>query len=121
MFPQLNWYGGWTLILLAFLSGAAIGLFFHRDEFWGGYDSWRRRLARLGHIAMAALGLLNVTYSLAPPAGRVAGSALLAGAITMPIVCFLSAWKKPLRHLFFIPVTLLLLAVVLILISGKHP
>ena len=121
MFQQINWYGGWALMLAAFVSGAGIGLFFHREDFWGGYDSWRRRLARLGHIALAALGLVNVTYSLAPSAGRAAGAALLAGAVAMPVVCFLSAWKKPLRRLFFIPVALLGLAVILILVWGKHP
>jgi hypothetical protein len=121
MVRQINWYGGWSLLLLAFVSGAGIGLFFHRDEFWGGYDSWRRRLARLGHIAMAALGILNVVYSLAPRPNPIAGDFLLAGAFAMPTVCFLSAWKKPLRHLFAIPVALLSLAVVLILFSGRQP
>jgi len=119
MAGRINWFGGWSLILLAFASGAGIGLFFHRDDFWGGYDSWRRRLARLGHIAMAALGILNVVYSLAP-AAAVAGDCLLAGAIAMPAVCFLSAWRKPLRALFFIPVTLLIAAVILILATGRH-
>jgi len=28
----------------------------------------------------------------------------IAGTITMPLVCFLSAWRKPLRHLFPVPV-----------------
>ena len=28
----------------------------------------------------------------------------LAALISMPLVCFLTAWKKPFRHLFFIPV-----------------
>ena len=121
MIPTLNWYGGWTLILLAFLSGAAIGLSFHRDDFLGGYASWRRRLLRLGHIAMAALGIMNVAYSAAPAASRTAGQALFAGAIAMPVVCFLSAWKKPFRHLFFLPVALLCLAVVLILFFGRQP
>jgi hypothetical protein len=118
---QLNWYGGWTLVLLAFVAGAMLGLFFHRDDFWGGYASWRRRMARLGHIALAALGIMNAVYALAPVRGNTAGAALLAGAIAMPAVCFLSAWKKPLRHLFFIPVTLLGLAVVLILVLGRKP
>jgi len=121
MIRQVNWYGGWGLILGAFAVGAGIGLFFHRDEFWGGYASWRRRLSRLGHIAMAALGIVNVIYSLAPAPSPVAGAVLLSGALTMPSVCFLSAWKKRLRHLFFIPVVLLVLAVILILVSGSHP
>ena len=49
----LNWYAGWILILTAFLTGAGLGLSFHREDFWGGYASFRRRLVRLGHIALA--------------------------------------------------------------------
>jgi hypothetical protein len=121
MTAQLNWYGGWSLVLLAFLTGAVIGLFFHRDDFWGGYSSWRRRITRLGHIAMAALGLMNVVYSLAPAASPAAGVALLGGAIAMPTVCFLCAWKKSFRLLFFIPVAMLVFAIVMILASGRQP
>jgi len=117
----LNWYGGWSLILAAFAIGAAVGLFFHNEQFWGGYASWRRRMARLGHIALAALGMLNLIYSLSPGAGGLAGGLLLAGGVAMPAVCFLGAWRKPLRHLFFIPVSLLVLAVVIILVSGANP
>lgn len=117
----LNFVAGWWLVLAAFLTGAAIGLGFHREEFLGGYGSFRRRLLRLGHIALAALGMLNVLYGISPlpaPAtrgGAIAGTLLLAGAIAMPSVCFLSAWRAPFRHLFFVPVTLLIGAVGLIL------
>lgn len=121
MHSNLNWYAGWTAILLGFAVGAATGLFFHRDDFWGGYASWRRRLTRLGHVAMIALGMLNVLYSVAPAASSVAGPTLLAGTIAMPAVCFLSAWRKSFRYLFFIPVGLLGLAVVLTILSGPHP
>jgi hypothetical protein len=114
----LNWFAGWSLILAAFVTGAAIGLFFHREDFWGGYATFRRRIVRLGHIALAALGLMNVVYSLSPwpPAstweGRAASIGFVVGGLSMPAVCFLAGWKKPLRHLFFIPVTALILAVV---------
>jgi hypothetical protein len=50
-------------VLLAFATGAGLGLFFHRDDFLGGYNSFRRRIVRLGHIALAALGMLNVIFS----------------------------------------------------------
>jgi hypothetical protein len=97
-----------------------VGLGFHREDFLGGYGSFRRRLLRLGHIALAALGALNIVYGLSPMdmAGRwtdVAGRLLLAGAIAMPAVCFLSAWRESFRQLFFVPVTLLIAAVVLII------
>jgi hypothetical protein len=122
MIHSLNFVAGWWMILLAFVTGALIGLGFHREEFLGGYGSFRRRLVRLGHIALAALGGLNVLYGISPvPDGSARidiapGPVLLAGAIAMPVVCFLSAWRKPFRHLFFVPVTLLIAAVILILI-----
>ena len=123
-FHELNWFGGWILILLAFVTGAGIGLFFHRPEFWGGYDSFRRRIVRLGHIALAALGMMNVLFSLSPwpsPESSMANPAswsLLAGGISMPVVCFLSGWRSSMRHLFFIPVTCLITAVVSILLGA---
>ena len=46
----LNFIAGWWLILAAFVSGAVIGLGFHREEFLGGYGSFRRRLLRLGQL-----------------------------------------------------------------------
>jgi len=42
------------------------------------------------------------------------GMLLVAGAVAMPLVCFLSAWRTPFRKLFFVPVVLLVAAVVLI-------
>lgn len=62
----LNWYAGWISILLAFITGAILGTFFYRREWMGGYDSFRRQITRLGHIALAALGTMNVVYSLSP-------------------------------------------------------
>lgn len=29
----LNWHFGWWLVLSAFVTGAAIGLFFHHEQF----------------------------------------------------------------------------------------
>ncbi len=118
---HLNLFAGWSLVLASFASGAAIGLGFHRDDFLGGYASLRRRMLRLGHISLGALGLLNVIYGILPAAGggaldAWAGGLLLAGAIVMPLVCFLTAWREPFRQLFFLPVTLLMAAVVLVLI-----
>ena len=52
---------------------------------------------------------------------RVTGtlSALIIGAITMPCCCFLSAWKKPLRHLFPVPVLAILVGVTLLLAGWR--
>ncbi|MCG3150436.1 MAG: hypothetical protein PCFJNLEI_03922 [Verrucomicrobiae bacterium] len=111
----MNWIIGWWLILAGFLSGAVLGLFFHRDGFLGGYGSFQRRMLRLGHIACAALGMLNLIVGLSP----VASLWLAVGSVTMPAVCFLTAWRKPFRHLFFVPVVSLVVGVIIMLSGGR--
>jgi hypothetical protein len=105
---------GWILILCGFASGAALGLGFHRESFLGGYASLRRRLLRLAHIALIALGALNVLYALMPFAGssdgaqRIASAALIVGSLAMPATCALVAAAPRLRPLFVFPVSALL-------------
>ena len=111
MDPHAQLVFAWGWMLMGLLSGVALGLGFHKAEFMGGYDGWRRRLARLGHIAFFGTGLLNlfcaftwkvfvIESTLMPAVGWL----LVAGAVSMPTVCLLSAWRKPFRHLFPIPV-----------------
>jgi hypothetical protein len=113
---MMNWYFGWGSILTAFLTGATIGLYFHREDFLGGYASFRRRILRLGHIALAALGMINILYGLSSMASQpsfgaqVASVGFIVGGVTMPAVCFLSSWRVGFRHLFFIPVSALVIA-----------
>lgn len=120
----LNWQFGWLLMLAAFGTGAVMGLWFHREDFMGGYNSFRRRLVRLGHIAFAALGMLNILYALSPwPApgtwtGDAASICFVVGGIAMPVICFLTAWRQGFRHLFALPVTALVAAVVLTCAGG---
>jgi len=120
----LNWTVGWWLILAGFVVGAGLGLGFHRQDFWGGYDSFRRRIVRLGHIALEALGLLNLLFAMSPwprPEtwwSAAASPCFVAGGVAMPCVCFLAAWKKPFRHLFVLPVLALVLAVAFTLAGG---
>jgi len=47
---HMNILAGWLGVLGGVLSGAVIGLFFHRDDWAGGYGSFSRRMLRLGHI-----------------------------------------------------------------------
>lgn len=120
---MINWYFGWSLILSAFVTGAIIGLFFYRENFLGGYNSFRRRILRLGHIAQAALGMMNVIAGNGQIANGVefpllAQWSLIVGGISMPAVCFLSAWNPKCRHLFFIPVVSLITAAIEVLKAG---
>lgn len=124
----LNLLAGWIGMLGGVLSGALIGLFFHREEWMGGYASFRRRMTRLGHISFFGLGFLNMaaafTLHLAPLPWlpeRVASLALVAAAATMPLCCFLAAWRKPFRHLFPLPVAGVLVGVVVLLTAWVHP
>ncbi len=100
----------WVAILVGLLTGTAIGLHFHREEWLGGYDSWRRRLVRLGHIALLGTGLLNLAFVETVEAAalrevpKLPSVLFILGTVSMPSVCFLAAWRKPLRRLFFIPV-----------------
>jgi hypothetical protein len=84
----VNWYEGWSMILVGFASGAALGLFFHHENFLGGYGSFRRRMLRLGHIACAALGMLNLIVALSPQTSPL----LVAGK---------SIWEATTGHVFF--------------------
>lgn len=117
-------YAAWTGILLGFIAGAAIGLFFHKENWLGGYSSWSRRMARLGHISFFGIAFINLAYATSMTVFNFAAPGvypsylLLAGAITMPLICFLSAYKKPFRHLFFLPACCLIAGVFMIIKGG---
>jgi hypothetical protein len=99
-----------------------MGLFFWREDWLGGYGSWRRRMTRLAHVSFFGLGVINIAFTLsvsqlALPRGFALASAsfcLCVGAATMPLVCYLAAWRKPFRHLFFVPVTVVVAGVALL-------
>ena len=95
--------------MIGCVAGAVPGLFFHNKEWLGGYDSWGRRMTRLAHISFFGIGFINLSFALtARSLGLEAGLAvpsilLVIGAVAMPTVCYLCAWKDIFRHIFFIP------------------
>src|SRR5882757_8842390 len=107
---QINLLAAWAGMLLGFLSGLALGLFFHREDWLGGYGSFTRRLYRLGHISFFGLGAVNFFFyftARAMPSSTLlalASSAFIAGAITMPICCLIMAHFPNTRSLFALPV-----------------
>ncbi len=123
MVAHANLLAGWIGILVGFVAGAVAGLFFWREEWLGGYGSWRRRMVRLGHISFFGLGLINILFALTVGVLGIAASRalawssalLIAGAIFMPLVCYLSAWRMNMRHLFPIPVSCLLIGAVILI------
>jgi len=114
---MMNLAFGWIWITMGFLTGAALGMGFHKEQFMGGYNSWPRRLSRLGHIAFFGTGFLNVLFGLT---GLHFGESFmeetlwkwmsilfLLGGCWMPICCFAVAVKKEAKPVFVIPVVLL--------------
>ena len=115
---------GWSGMLGGVVSGAALGLFFHRENWMGGYASFRRRLARLGHISFFGLGFLNLLlaftnqlFSLPERPASLAAGALIVGAVAMPTCCFLAAWRPSFRHLFAVPVVSVFTGIVATLVG----
>lgn len=114
----LNIYAAWVAFLIGIIAGAISGLKFHSEDFLGGYGSWRRRLVRLAHISFFGIGLINLVFALTARALditsglSIASIMLVVGAITMPLVCYLAAFRPVFRHVFFIPVLSVLTGVV---------
>lgn len=114
---------GWVGMAGGVISGALIGLFFQRDDWMGGYASFRRRLARLGHIAFFGLGFLNILFALTTQGLTestwlaTASWSLVVGAAAMPVCCFLSAWRKGFARLFPIPVTAVSIGIATLLLN----
>jgi hypothetical protein len=116
---SINLLTAWLGFLLGCLAGAIVGLFFHQPDWCGGYSSWRRRMIRLAHIAFFGIGFLNLSYALTVgllgpwAASRTVSWLLILGAVAMPAVCYLAAWRTPFRHLFFIPAGAVTTAIIL--------
>ena len=128
---QWNLWAGWTGMIFGLVSGALIGLgpeFHveyqgrHEDGFAGGYASFRRRMLRIGHLAFFGLGIINVLFALTLTSSGVilsypvlASASLAAAVFLMPVVCFLTAWRKPFRQAFPLPVILVAVSLLLLL------
>ena len=117
----INIYTAWIAFLLGCIAGAVPGMFFHKENWLGGYASWQRRLVRLAHISFFGIGFLNLAFALTSrqlglESGIIIPSVLLiTGVVTMPLVCYLSAWKPLFRHAFFIPAGSVILALIFFL------
>lgn len=118
---EINLYAVWIGMLLGAIFGAIQGLFFHKEDWLGGYGSWTRRMTRLGHISFFGIAFINMAFvgtaKILDIEQLVSVPSILfiVGAIGMPLICYLSAFKKGIRHLFFIP-SLSIIAGVIILV-----
>ena len=121
---QLNLVIAWLWLLLGFVTGMVLGLFFHREDWLGGYASFKRRMYRLAHISFFGLGAANLLFWLTaksfsnltlPVTG--ASWAFIAGAVSMPLCCVLMAHCPKLRLIFAVPVVSLIMGGLLTLLE----
>lgn len=91
------------------LLGLALGLVARHEGGWGGYGSFRRRAARLGHIAAVMLPVIAGFYALAlgdashDPALAWGVGLWIGGGLGLPAVLFLAAWHPRLRLALPVP------------------
>ena len=121
---HLNLVIAWLWILLGFVSGMVLGLFFHRENWLGGYAGFKRRLYRLAHISFFGLGVVNLlfcltvqNFSLAGPLVHFASLAFITGAIAMPVCCVVMAHFPKAHMIFAVPVLSLIAGGILTLME----
>lgn len=111
----MNLIAAWAGIVVGFLTGMMLGLFFHRENWLGGYGSMRRRMYRLGHISFFGLAAVNLffyfTAQLFPEltsVSQLAAWAFIIGAVTMPLCCLVMAHFPKWHLIFTVPVVSLI-------------
>lgn len=115
---EINLYAAWIGMLLGGVFGAAQGLFFHKETWLGGYGSWERRMTRLGHISFFGIAFINISFvgtvnNLGIEQYVAVPSLLfIIGAVGMPLICYLSAFRKMFRNFFFIPALSIIVGIV---------
>jgi hypothetical protein len=124
---QFNLLFAWLWILLGFVSGMVLGMFFHQEHWLGGYGSFRRRMYRLAHISFFGLGAVNLLFWLTmqrvvplEPLGAVASRAFLLGGVSMPLCCVVMAHYPKASLIFALPVLSLILGGALALVLVCH-
>jgi hypothetical protein len=114
---------GWISVLGGLVMGLVMGIKFQREEWLGGYGAFPRRMVRLAHVALVALGMLNIQF--AQSAARlhldsrfesVASLAFIAATVLMPACCLLLAARR--RHFEIFAAPIVCLATGLILTVG---
>ena len=116
---KINLVLAWLLILLTFITGGLTGINFKffSEEWLGGYSGLRRRMYRLGHVSLFALGIVNLAFYFTARELGTTGFALqwasigyVVGALTMPASCYLIPHYPALRGIFYIPSFSLIMA-----------
>jgi len=102
---------GWISVLAGLVMGLYMGLKFQREDWLGGYNAFPRRMVRLAHVALVALGMLNILYAqsaarhnLSGTLAEVASAAFVGAAILMPACCLWIAGRRRNFEFFAAPI-----------------
>jgi hypothetical protein len=121
---KLNLLFAWVWILLCFITGMVMGMFFHGENWLGGYGSFQRRMYRLGHISFFGLGVVNLCFFLTMKSlaatSEYAGAAswcFIIGGVTMPLSCLIMAHFPKAHAMFALPVLSLIAGAVFTLME----
>ncbi len=117
---MVNEIAGWLFVLGGLVMGLVMGLKFQREDWLGGYGAFPRRMVRLAHVALVALGMINIQF--AQSAARlhldsrlesVASTAFIAAAALMPACCLWLAARKRNFEIFAAPIVCLAAGLIL--------
>jgi hypothetical protein len=102
---------GWIWVLGGVLLGLYMGVKFQREDWLGGYNALPRRMVRLAHVAMVALGMLNILFAhsaararLSPALQGAASASFVAAAVLMPACCLWIAVRRRAFEVFAAPI-----------------
>lgn len=111
---------GWISVLAGLAMGLYMGLKFQREDWLGGYNAFPRRMVRLAHVALVALGVLNIQFAQSLPrlhldatTSVTASYAFMAAAVLMPACCLWMAVRRSHFEIFAAPVSCLATGLVL--------
>src|ERR1017187_9033809 len=121
---HLNLVIAWLWLLLGFVAGMMLGMFFHGENWLGGYGSFKRRMYRLGPLFFFRLRAVKMLFwltmqkiSTTGPLTELASSAFIVGAITMPVCCVVMAHFPKAHLIFAVPVVSLIAGGILTLME----
>lgn len=120
--PDFSRAIAWTSLLLGAASGLVIGLWSFggpvpEPDWVGGYTDLPRRLLRLGHIALFALGMINFMLTrqlagsgLSEGTNRLALVAMNLGNVGIPVLLFAAVVRPEVKYLLALPALAVALA-----------
>jgi hypothetical protein len=117
---MINEIGGWLFVLGGLAMGLVMGVQFQREDWLGGYSAFPRRMVRLAHVALVALGMINILFAqsaarlhLSAQTEQIASLAFLAAAALMPACCLWMATRRCHFEIFAAPIVCLATGLIL--------